>query len=349
MFPVLQSYLEMYSEVLLFFVIIKCYLCLIIEEDIQPITFKNVRMNLISQVLKTKDTLHIESAENLRYFIIGSSIDTVRINNQVIPTLYENSITDIKNVAVFDLSSNEIQGIEEGAFGNLGLIQSLNLSSNQIRVIRSDVFTNIDVKFLFLGHNTIFKIESGAFRDLNHLYFIDLSYNRIRNWDWRWFQGTSLKGINMKHNSLENLPDDAFKFLDELNIPDHQRILHHLLFDHNDIRIIQRHSFPRLKRLIFLDLSYNYIETIFRGTFDNVETLDKLDLSHNYLMYLDRNVFKHTKVGFLNLKDNFLFFFSLELAQVINLDNNPLNPYTKREWDIWKRENGHLLNSPAYS
>ncbi|KAK9873993.1 hypothetical protein WA026_002341 [Henosepilachna vigintioctopunctata] len=327
---------------------LECSSCIIIEEDILPVTFKNVRLNLISQSTKTKNTLYIRSAENLRDYIIGNRTDTVRINDQIIPTLYGNSITNIRNIAIFDLSRNQIQGIEEGAFGNLGLVQALNLSSNLIRVIRSNVFTNIDVKFLFLGHNRIFKIEAQAFTDSRKLYMIDLSYNRIRTWNWRWFRGTFPKSINMKHNFLEILPEDSFKFIDDLDIPDDQRILHHLLFDHNEIHIIHRFCLPRLKKIIFFDLSYNFLETVLKGTFDSVDSINKLDLSHNRIFYLENTLFKNTRIGYVNLKNNYLVFINIQWAPVLNLDFNPLDSESEKQWIQWKRSKGHLLTSPEY-
>ncbi|XP_044744634.1 chaoptin-like [Coccinella septempunctata] len=323
--------------------------CLGYNEPQRPITFKNVRICLISQVFKSNLTVFVSEARNLRDFIISNKTDTIRINNQEIPMLYERSVTDIPNVAVFDLSSNGIQGIEEGAFGNLGFVQALNLSSNLIRVVRSEVFTHVDVRFLFLAHNRIFQIEEGAFNHLDHLYFIDLSYNRIRNWSWRWFRGTPFKGINMRHNLLENLPEDSFRFIDDLELPHDQKIFHHLLFGHNSIKSVDKYSLPRLKKIIHFDLSHNKLETIEVGTFNNVESLDNIDLSNNLLTYLDRNVFKFTEVGYVNLKANYLVSIDAEFIPMVNLDLNPLVGHTKKRWMEWRNKYGYALESPQYS
>ncbi|XP_045459992.1 chaoptin-like [Harmonia axyridis] len=318
----------------------------VFEEEQDSITFKNVWIRLISQ---TNSSVYVVEARNLRDFIINNKTDTIRINNQEIPMLYEKSVTDIPNVAVFDFSSNGIQGIEEGAFQNLGLVQALNLSSNLIRVIRSEVFTHVDVRFLFLDHNSIFRIEEGAFQDLSHLYFLDLSFNRIRYWNCSWFKGTHVKGINMRHNLLDTLPEDSFKFLDDLEIPDDQRIFHHLLFGYNSIKSIHRFSLPRLKKLVRFDLSHNYLQTIEVGTFDNVQSIDHFDLSFNHLMYLDRNLFKHTEVGFVNLKANYLLFINTDYIPMVNLDWNPLNRTAKKRWLEWRQKYGYALNSPEYA
>lgn len=328
--------------------IISC-LGFISEEETESITFRNVRIRLISQVTRTNSTVFIQEAKNLRDFIINNKTDTIRVNDQEIPMLYENSITDIPNVAVFDFSSNGIQGIEEGAFGNLGYVQAFNLSSNLIRVIRSEVFTHIDVRFLFLSHNNIFKIEERAFQNLDRLYFIDLSYNRIRNWSWNWFKGTPIKGINMRHNLLEYLPEDSFRFLDEIDIPHHLRIFHHLLFSHNNLKSIDIFSLPKLRKILHFDLSNNYLQTIGVGTFNNVENIDRLDLSYNYLMFLDRKLFKYTEVGFLNLKHNYLLFINTDFIPMVNLDMNPLEPRIKTRWLEWRKKYGHVLESPEYS
>lgn len=140
---------------------------------------------------------------------------------------------------ILDLSSNEIEHIENEAFSTMSNLVKLDLSDNQIAYLKAGHFLGLDsVYFLNIKLNplislnyhfaegmsvlpvlelqqlSLFHIEGGAFIGAGNVLRLNLSYNVIQELHLATFSGlVRLKVLDLRHNPLMFIKPNAFSAL----------------------------------------------------------------------------------------------------------------------------------------
>jgi Leucine-rich repeat (LRR) protein len=167
---------------------------------------------------------------------------------------------------------------------NLKNLEVFNGSSNLITEIKSNTFENCtNLKTIDLSFNKIETIADGLFEMLENLTNLNLKSNCIIEIDQHTFDGCQkLKYLNLEENRLEYLAEEAFQELADLE---------KLYLGSNQLFEISSYQFADLKSLRILHLDNNKLEFINASLLQPMESLEELDLSKNYLTVLDEDTF----------------------------------------------------------
>uniref|UniRef100_A0A670XMW9 TIR domain-containing protein n=1 Tax=Pseudonaja textilis TaxID=8673 RepID=A0A670XMW9_PSETE len=159
------------------------------------------------------------------------------------------------DLSSLNISQNNINKIEDGAFIHTSHLEFLNLSVNQLQFLSSSMFDGLmNLTTLLLARNKISKINPSAFANLENLKVIDLSSNKLYtlNAMHAVFNMGSLRELHIKDNGLAN-----FSTKEITSAPP----LLELDISNNPISLINITT-PVLQRLFSLDLSFAIAKTI---------------------------------------------------------------------------------------
>lgn len=210
-----------------------------------------------------------------------------------IDTLSQDDFKGLGDLALLDLSQNELAEIPDGVFGMLSKLKNLDLSSNLITHIQKDSFSGlVQLERLYLHGNRIQSIHPEAFEGLEmllelklqenllsslpslrfpSLLLLDLSNNNIPSLGPSDFQTPHLEALKVASLGLTSLDDDLISSMQNL---------HEL-----DISMNQLTEVPpalkqdSLKGLIKLSLAGNPLGELRVEDFEKLTGLQDLDLS----------------------------------------------------------------------
>lgn len=106
-----------------------------------------------------------------------------------------------------NLSSSEIEDIEDDAFGRLELLIVLDLQNNKLNRVPFSLPSNLI--YLYLQKNNIYDLVSHQFEHLNELKVLDLSYNKLT-----YLQGLPLPKLivlNLRSANIKELSQTILK------------------------------------------------------------------------------------------------------------------------------------------
>lgn len=222
-----------------------------------------------------------------------------------------------------DLSSDDIESVDNLAFAGLASLQRLDLSNNSLSDVPQDVFAGLSsLVFLSLRDN---KFESLPFYILTpikpSLATLDLSWNRLVTVAGEFFHpAPQLHTILLADNRLTKLPGNAFAELPGLRTLDLAR---------NRLTDLPRQLFTKLSALTYLNLGHNNLTRLYANIFKDLKKLNTLNLSHNPIQNLTEKQFEsctlmeqlymvNTEIQALNQ----LHFEGLGNLRVLMLDEN---------------------------
>ncbi|KAL3267153.1 hypothetical protein HHI36_011292 [Cryptolaemus montrouzieri] len=188
------------------------------------------------------------------------------------------SIEDVRDVVanpanlnVLDMSLNEMTMLVDNHFDGYGNLDIMNLSFNHINDIKRYAFRGLDLKELYLSHNSLIAIPFQVFHPMQNLKILDLSYNSIVKILDHFFKfNRNIEILFLNNNKLANFTSNALA--DLLN-------LHRLDISHNSLQYFSKGIFDSLKSLEYLNVAHNPILNILSGTFRGLHSLQILDLS----------------------------------------------------------------------
>ncbi|RZC42658.1 LRR 8 domain containing protein [Asbolus verrucosus] len=216
----------------------------------------------------------------------GQDCSKIAIEHSMIPILYDGSLADITRVNILLLEDNKIEQIQPGAFRNLKVQEGMSLKFNRLTEIRSGVFNDIQVPFLYLSYNYISRIDRDAFDNMTSLRSLYLDNNKLAYIDSNWFKNTpQLRKLVLQQNTIDYIPAFAFNNLamSRYHSPE-------VDLSNNLIRLINRDAFKRERqwsRFNFVSLAHNEVQDLSLDWLKNVE-IKTLDLSYNRIMCLNR-------------------------------------------------------------
>lgn len=261
----------------------------------------NAKITEISEDgIKSESTTYKEFLEKFR----GKSGTnfTVKIANENIREVCENSFEHVSGITVLNLTSNGINTLKPGCFfGNIAL-EVLDLSDNEIQEIKNGVFNDFrHLRDLVLSNNAISEIGSPAFGNLPALRHIRLDNNNIVILGRDWFQHSpNLRMLDLSHNRItavgprildtirpschtENSEIDSAEDLKSSPCPAGQRVdstASGLTIDlsYNDIISVHPEAFEGLFYVYLLDLRYNKLISM---TLEKEMIFRQIDLRNN--------------------------------------------------------------------
>lgn len=286
--------------------------------------------------------------------LTNSSVTTLDLSKNRIFALQQGVFSQLKEVAIIDVSQNRVNQIHRNAFQGLqGHLEVLNLSRNLLGEIYSYTFASLtNLQVLDLSYNHIGALGYGSFGGLPNLKALHLTGNSLRELgfpaslprlDYLLLNDNKLMPssvgsltrfarnimhLSIQDNRLTNL-GDVYTFLAQL------KRLQQLFYGGNTIRwctLSGRVSAVGLNHFQTLDLHSSSLQSIWSqgrclNLFDNLGHVIGLNLSFNALQSLPQGIFKGlTSVVVMDLSSNTLTYLQPDVLpkslRVLNLANN---------------------------
>ncbi|XP_040002403.1 vasorin-like [Xiphias gladius] len=261
-----------------------------------------------------------------------------------INTLTQDDFKGLVELAMLDLSQNELTEIPDGVFEMLSKLKNLDLSSNHIIHISKDSFSGlVQLERLYLHSNHIQSIHLEAFEGLEmllelklqgnqltslpslhlpRLLLLDLSYNIIPTLGPSDLQTPYLEALKVASLGLTSLDEDLIASLGNL---------HELDISTNQLaEVPQALKQDSLQGLIKLSLAANPFGELRVEDFQKLTGLQELDLSG-----LNLQGFPHS------------FFQTFPRLMHLTAAENPFNCLCPLAWfPLWLKEKGVNLGRP---
>ena len=241
-----------------------------------------------------------------------SSIEILHLGSNKIKSL-NGCLINLKHLKHLDVSSNQIENLNNDEFVNINNLAHLNLNNNLLKHIDTNLSSLLRLQNLCLSNtslNDIFRLNLELFELLEYL---DLSLNNLKSIPQNTFlKTTSLKYLNLKHNRLDDFSflANLYSSLHEIDLGFNQVDISYVVC--NDVKIvrIQNTSVNSLDDLQidismgieYLDLSWNNLKQI--PTYKLSENLDDdkvkyyfgenlkfVDLSYNQITMINNSLF----------------------------------------------------------
>lgn len=279
-------------------------------------------LNLSHNYLQDVSTLGFGSGELKSCRIPLRSLD---LSSNSFSKLPERVLGQLRKLEHLDLSTNNLNVIEDAALGGLAALKTLNLAHNQFVALPADLFQEArNLQQLQLQNNTLSVLAPGLFDGLQHLLVLNMSRNEIAN-DWltpKTFEGmVRLVALDLSHNRLSRLDQSILSSLTSLQILDvsynrlhtmsgntflSQLNLHNLVLSHNLIETLHGESMAGLGVLSSLKLDHNRLREITEDVFRNCSSLTDLVLNNNQFAQVPSAVQGVSKLKTLDLGNNLL-------------------------------------------
>lgn len=236
---------------------------------------------------------------------VSCSIPTVsklQLRNNRLRSINSSVFRLCSGVTELDLLRNQIDGIDEDAFGSLPELMVLTLSTNNLSSVPAATRNLPTLVELDLSKNRIERLRCEDFANLTRLRHLNLYANSISVLPECVFKGlTQLQVLKLQNNSISKI-SKSFQLL----LPNLKRLhlnsnklvaimkgqfsglrgLQNLSLHSNQIKQLSRGSFSGLTNLTTLQLQSNQIEAkVVHGVFDDLVNLRRLDLRNNHIRY----------------------------------------------------------------
>lgn len=320
--------------------------------------------------------------------IKGTQISSLKLSGHMgrgfsfnnLPDPDRRTFAGLKNSSVFtlDLSKNRIFALQQRVFSQLKQVAVIDVSQNRVNQIHRNAFEGLggNLKLLNLSHNLLGEVYSYTFASLTNLMVLDLSYNHIGALGYGSFSGLpNLRALYLTGNSLReiglpaslisldylmvndnklklsatgsltrfarnikhlNIGDNRLTNLEDVNtFVSHLKNLQVLRYGGNPLRwctLSQRGSGISLNNLTVLDLHSSSLQSVWSqgkclNLFDNLRHVVGLNLSFNGLQSFPQGVFKGlTSVVEMDLSSNSLTYLQPDVLprslKALYLSNN---------------------------
>uniref|UniRef100_UPI00358EF80C protein phosphatase 1 regulatory subunit 29-like n=1 Tax=Myxine glutinosa TaxID=7769 RepID=UPI00358EF80C len=133
---------------------------------------------------------------------INSTVLDIKLNDNKIKTVTVSSLKNFVNLTQLDLTRNEIETIEEGAFGHNENLRILNISYNHLVNLTDGMFWGLgQLEQLYLQGNLLETIAASVFQDCLSLVHVNLSSNHLAVLSSAVFQHLSMLRVLQLYNN----------------------------------------------------------------------------------------------------------------------------------------------------
>ncbi|XP_075231728.1 uncharacterized protein LOC142330389 [Lycorma delicatula] len=211
-------------------------------QSITPGTFQYLNNLVWLNLADNKDMGKLDSIEDTSILLgAGQKLQTVDVSRTNLTKIPNTLTRSIRNLYI---SCNRISMIRCGDLDSFLLLQFLDLTSNNIEIIEDDALGRLELLFyLLLAENSLKSIPHSL---PDNLLVLDLDHNRIQNVSANDFLGLSkLRTIRLAWNQIQVIHDSAFGQLSSLK---------NLDLSGNPLKILSSSTFIGPRRLINLSL-----------------------------------------------------------------------------------------------
>ncbi|XP_049540983.1 protein artichoke-like [Anopheles darlingi] len=179
------------------------------------------------------------------------------------------------------LYGNAIETIDQDAFQDLPLLDTLYLDNNRITELSPLLFKSNDhLQHVTCSYNRLTIVKTNTFAGLSRLHSVDLSHNALTTIEGSAFYGSPIRYLNLNGNHLTRLDGRGLAGTK----------LHFLHADTNDISSLQDLGPSVFDELQELSLSGNRIDSFSEICSEHrYPMLTTLELSNNALLSVDQN------------------------------------------------------------
>lgn len=184
----------------------RAYCYNVLEEDLDDFS----EQHMVIHELKLART-------NINYvdeflFMGFTNLTNLTIIDSAIEEIEQNSLVQLENLQVLEISLSELQRLDDFTFGNLTNLNQLILNDNFISEIDPYTFSNLtNLRELELKNNELEVIYADTFIGLTNVEVIDLSGNPIKNIEESSFDSCiSLRKLILEKSSHVYLSDLHF-------------------------------------------------------------------------------------------------------------------------------------------
>uniref|UniRef100_A0A8C4Y6K1 Extracellular matrix protein 2 n=1 Tax=Gopherus evgoodei TaxID=1825980 RepID=A0A8C4Y6K1_9SAUR len=246
---------------------------------------------------------------------LPSALEELKINENHLHAIDENSLQELKNLVTLELEGNKLSeaNVSPLAFRPLKSLSYLRLGRNKFRTVPQGLPTSIEE--LYLENNQIEEISEICFNHTSNINIIVLKHNKLeenRIAPLAWINQENLESIDLSYNKLYHVPSYLPKSL------------LHLVLIGNQIERIPGYVFGHMKPgLEYLYLSFNKLNNegidpvSFYGAY---RSLRELFLDHNELKFVPFGITEMKALTFLRLNNNKIRYLPI-LLSIVNDDN----------------------------
>ncbi|XP_070495302.1 protein artichoke-like [Chironomus tepperi] len=209
----------------------------------------------------------------------------IDLSSSQIEDVDENSFRGCRNLDWLRLYNNRIARLPENLFVHNRHLKELDLQRNLLTTLPENLLANqVALEALFLDFNPITTFPSGVFRSLWNLKTLILYRTQLNTINPAWFQNLiNLDTLDLTLNPLNQaIPGDAFQNLNQLTV---------LYMAQCGIRTIDSQWFRNTRNLAYLTMFGNEITSIPDNMFNNMIDLYLLDLGINQISQISASAF----------------------------------------------------------
>ncbi|XKL67476.1 hypothetical protein PGB90_002967 [Kerria lacca] len=211
----------------------------------------------------------------------------------------------LSQLRVLRLENNVISSIPENTFSTLSELNTLVLSNNKLKKIEAFTFDAlIGLILLALDNNQIIHVDENAFRNSSNLEDLHLNGNELKEIPAALKNILNLKTLDLGTNQINEILSDSFPAMNHLV---------GLKLTENNITKVSKGVFDQLSELQIINLSNNKIQKIEPGTFDGNLKVVAIRIDGNYLTEVGTLFSKLPNLVWLNISENFLEWFDYAL------------------------------------
>ena len=240
---------------------------------------------------------HIEIKHRVSILENTSSVTTLILDRgNHMPILYRETLKGLRNLKYLDVSTMEIEQIEDYAFEDLVHLEVLDAHGNNLFSLPPNLFNPLQ-NFKNLDLSECHLINFPNLTGLpNSVFKIYLRRNNIENISGMEFMGIkSIGRLVLGHNNIRRLPSNVFQQIAAYSID----------LSYNKLQSIEPDSFTACKGfLLRLILCYNNLTDISSGAFRGLTSLNALYLFENKISKVHMNTFKGMIIQDLFLYNN---------------------------------------------
>jgi Leucine-rich repeat (LRR) protein len=234
----------------------------------------------------------LNSSNGLCSTVAFDALVELDLSSNQIESLDEGNFCCLRSLEKLYLNRNKLFEIDMSIFKGLSKLEILRLDINRIHnVINSKNHTDlIGLSSLHLQKNSIRFIQSFVFNRMSNLSNLILSLNPLDHLTTKVFYGlTNVSNFIIRNCSLNELNEFIFEGLTNLS---------QLVLEHCNISVIKPKAFLNLKLLKILKLDGNRITQLYGRTFEKQAILEHIDLTGSVLERLQPFAF----VGLVKLR-----------------------------------------------
>lgn len=233
------------------------------------------------------------------FFAEIANITWLEIKNTKLQRV-KKALAILTRLKTFEMPTNSITQLEEGAFEGMQSLERLSLYSNQLQSLGKEDFRGLSkVHMLDLLGNQIETIHADAFLPLANLTYLGLNKNRFRALPEGLLRANpQLQEAKFLYNNISALPADLFANVPGLRVisfsssgietlPEsvfgNSTGITNISLSDNRIQVLAPKTLQPLRNLLSLELQANRIEELPRDLLTTCRQLRHLDLSYNLI------------------------------------------------------------------